>query len=485
MTFHGLALEGVDSVHFALALKDYDLLHYRPHFPGYPVYLAMGWLILQLVGDAARALTLTAALLGSLTLFPLYILCRRLYGDRVAALTALLFIVNPLLWLESSKAYSDTSGLFFLVTALTLGYAALANHRAGMRNVVCRTRLRPLYWGSVIFGVMLGVRLAYLPFVCTWGWLVYTLCRWRTDRLPLTTALNGIVLGVGLWLVPFLLKVGLPDMILAAKMNTVGTVYQYGHTLVTSPDYLGRAVQLYGWNLLVNGLGFWWPDTSPLRLIPTCLALMALALFGRSRRHRRQCGLFLAWVLPYGMWLYVAQNPDNPRHVLPLLPPLLIGLAAGLNEGQQRLAQWSTRSAAYGYVAALLLIGALGCIALPLARQYHTTLPTRVQLVRYVAAHYDPGTTRVYCWWSRRFFQYYAPAWKRSLPRIERPLTIPLTSARTILVTSDFFAGGFVPQDFRLEPIKVFSRNRYLHAWLHHLALYRLEVDDSQRADTR
>jgi hypothetical protein len=52
-------------------------------------------------------------------------------------------------------------------------------------------------------------------------------------------------------------------------------------------------------------------------------------------------------------------------------------------------------------------------------------------------------------------------------------------------VTSDFFAGGFVPQDFRLEPIKVFSRNRYLHAWMHHLTLYRLEVDDSQRADTR
>src|SRR5687768_16908978 len=128
---------------------------------------------------------------------------------------------------------------------------------------------------------MFGVRLAYIPFLCTWGWLVYTLCRQRRDHLPLTSALNGMVLGVGLWLVPFLLKVGLPDMILAANLNTAGTVYQYGHTLVTSQDYPGRAVQLYGWNLLVHGLGFWWPDTSLMRLVPSALGLAALVAFRR------------------------------------------------------------------------------------------------------------------------------------------------------------------------------------------------------------
>jgi hypothetical protein len=69
------------------------------------------------------------------------------------------------------------------------------------------------------------------------------------------------------------------------------------------------------------------------------------------------------------------------------------------------------------------------------------------------------------------------------LPRIRQPLTIRLASAQTILVTSDFFAGGFPPQDFHLTPVKVFSRNRYLHPWLHSLTLYRLEADYTQRAE--
>jgi 4-amino-4-deoxy-L-arabinose transferase-like glycosyltransferase len=487
LTFHSTALEGIDSVHFAWALAHYDLVNYRPHFPGYPVYLAVSWLILQVVGNEVEALTLTAALFGSITLFPLYHLAYRMMGETAATLTALLFIVNPLLWLESSKAYSDTCGLFFLVTAAAFGYVALAQHQdqpwaAGQSS---RLPLRPLYWGSLIIGVMLGARLAYIPFVSTWGILVYVLCRWRADRLPVATALHGLVVGIGLWLVPFLLKVSLSDIALAAKMNTVGTVYHYGDTLVTSHDYVGRAVQLYIWNVLVNGLGFWWPGTSWLRIIPTGLCLVALIAFWRPSRPSYQRGVFVAWLVPYGIWLYIAQNPNNPRHVLPLLPPLLMGIAAGLRHSRYRLDQWTRTMSLPTYAASILLIGSLGIITLPLVYEYRTTLPTRVQLVRYVTEHFNPRTTRVYCWWSRRFFHYYAPAWRGSLPRIERPLTISTASAPTILVTSDFFSGGFRPQDFQLTPIHTFTRNRYLHPWLHTLTLYRLEADYTQREEAR
>lgn len=487
VAFHGVALEGVDSVHFAWALQDYDLVHYRPHFPGYPVYLAIAWLLLPLGGDPARALTLTGCLFGSLTLLPLYILSRRLYDDAVATLTAVLYIVNPFLWLEALKAYSDSSGLFFLMTSAALGYAVLARHReeppqAGVRS---RQSLRPLYWGSVVFGVMLGTRLAYLPFVCTWGLLVYQLCRWRLDRLPLSTALHGMILGIGVWLVPLLLKAGLPELVLAAKLNTMGTVYQYGDTLVTSHDYLGRAIQLYIWNVLVNGLGFWWPDAPLLRLLPTCLGAMALVAYWRSTPRSLERRMFIAWLVPYGVWLYIAQNPNNPRHVLPLLPALLIGIAAGLLRAPCWRTRWPRLPSWYAPATGLLLSAALAGIALPLVYQYHTILPTRVQLVRYVTEHYDPRTTRVYCWWSRRFFQYYAPAWRRRLPRIRRPLSIRLTSGQTILVTSDFFAGGFPQEDFRLTPVKVFSRDRYLHPWLHTLTLYRLEAEYTQPAEAR
>jgi hypothetical protein len=485
LTFYGTALEGVDSVHFAWALERYDLVHYRPHFPGYPVYLAASWLMLQIVGNAAEALTLTAALFGGATLFPLYCLAHRMVGETAATLTAWLLIVNPLLWLEASKAYSDTCGLFFLVTAAAFGYAALAQHREPPppADPWSRRLLRPLYWGSLSFGVMLGARLAYIPLASAWGLLVYVLCRWRADRLPVTTALNGMVVGIGLWLVPFLLKAGLSDIALAAKMNTVGTIYHYGDTLVTSHAYLGRAVQLYIWNVLVNGLGFWWPGTSWLRLVPTGLCLVALIAFWRASRPSYLRGVCIAWLAPYGIWLYVAQNPHNLRHVLPLLPPLLIGIAAGLQHSRHWLDPWRKATSWLPYAMGALLIGALGLIALPLVHEYRTTDPTRVQLVRYVTEHFDPRTTRVYCWWSRRFFQYYAPAWRDSLPRLRRPLAIAQASTQTVLVTSDFFAGGFRPEDFKLTPIRTFSRHRYLHPWLHTLTLYRLGADETPRVE--
>jgi 4-amino-4-deoxy-L-arabinose transferase-like glycosyltransferase len=468
-------------------LEHYDLVHYRPHFPGYPVYLAVSWLLLQVVGNHVEALTLTAALFGSLTVLPLYYLAHRMMGETTATFTALLFIVNPLLWLESSKAYSDTCGLFFLVTAAAFGYTALTQHREvmGSADQPSRLPLRPLYWGSLIFGIMLGARLAYIPFVAAWGLLVYVLCRCRADRLPVSTALNGMVVGIGLWLVPFLLKVSLSDIALAAKMNTVGTVYHYGDTVMTSHNYLGRAVQLYIWNVLVNGLGGWWPGTSWLRLIPSGVCLLALLVGWRSSRAPYQRGVFVAWLVPYGLWLYIAQNPNNPRHVLPLLPPLLIGIAAGLRYCRYGAGPWTQVMAWLPHVLEILLIGSLGLITLTLVHEYRTTSPTRLQLVRYVTEHFNPRTTRIYCWWSRRFFQYYAPAWRGSLPRIQRPLTISKASGQTILVTSDFFTGGFRPQDFQLTPIHTFTRNRYLHPWLHTLTLYRLEADYTQGEASR
>ena len=45
---------------------------------------------------------------------------------------------------------------------------------------------------------------------------------------------------------------------------------------------------------------------------------------------RTQPPFSLARLVPYGVWLYVAQNPHNPRHILPLLPVLLIAIASGV-----------------------------------------------------------------------------------------------------------------------------------------------------------
>ena len=54
-------LEDVDSINFALGLREFDPARHQPHPPGYPVFIAMGRVSLALVSAVSPALTRTSA----------------------------------------------------------------------------------------------------------------------------------------------------------------------------------------------------------------------------------------------------------------------------------------------------------------------------------------------------------------------------------------------------------------------------------------
>src|SRR5437762_11893770 len=54
-------LEDVDSINFALGLRDFDPGRHQPHPPGYPVYIALGRVSLFLVSTIWSTLSQTAA----------------------------------------------------------------------------------------------------------------------------------------------------------------------------------------------------------------------------------------------------------------------------------------------------------------------------------------------------------------------------------------------------------------------------------------
>src|SRR6202008_1904391 len=43
------SLEDIDSINFALGLRDYNPAEHQPHPPGYPVYIGLGRFVLALV----------------------------------------------------------------------------------------------------------------------------------------------------------------------------------------------------------------------------------------------------------------------------------------------------------------------------------------------------------------------------------------------------------------------------------------------------
>ena len=70
LPFLASTLEDVDSVNFALGLRDFDPGRHRPHPPGYPVYMALGKTA-DLVLSEPRALAIWGALFGALAAFAL------------------------------------------------------------------------------------------------------------------------------------------------------------------------------------------------------------------------------------------------------------------------------------------------------------------------------------------------------------------------------------------------------------------------------
>ena len=49
LPFLARSLEDIDSINFALGLRDFDVAQHQPHPPGYPVYIGIGRVALGLV----------------------------------------------------------------------------------------------------------------------------------------------------------------------------------------------------------------------------------------------------------------------------------------------------------------------------------------------------------------------------------------------------------------------------------------------------
>ena len=88
-------IEDLDSLRFALAMKDYDVTAYQPHFPAYPVFCFLSKLIYILTGHY----TLAFSAVGGLSAFSvIYFLLRTANiqpNSRLGILTIVLIFFNP------------------------------------------------------------------------------------------------------------------------------------------------------------------------------------------------------------------------------------------------------------------------------------------------------------------------------------------------------------------------------------------------------
>src|SRR5438067_3572477 len=151
-----------DEALFCLAMQDYDVPAYRPHPPGFPLFIAAARAARTLLSLSDFHALQAIAFLSSCALFPLAVLLARSlrFPMRTAMLAALLFVFLPNVWFYGGTGLSDLPAM-----ALTLAAAALLLRGSGLG-------------GAVVLGVAIGVR----PQAALFGCAPFLVFAWNERR---------------------------------------------------------------------------------------------------------------------------------------------------------------------------------------------------------------------------------------------------------------------------------------------------------------
>ena len=81
------SLEDLDSINFALGIRDFDVAGHQPHPPGYPVFILVAKIVNAATGSEVLTLSLLGIVAGALLAFPLVALFRAM-GSEAGIATA-------------------------------------------------------------------------------------------------------------------------------------------------------------------------------------------------------------------------------------------------------------------------------------------------------------------------------------------------------------------------------------------------------------
>ncbi len=455
--------EEVDSIRFLLALDDFDVAAHRPHFPGYPVFVLLGRCFYWFFGNAIEALATLCALCGGLLALPVGLFGRALLGPRVGLWAAALVAANPLLWLYSTKLLSDMPGLFLLFCSL----AALA---IGLR----RGGERALRISLLLFGLTLGARLSYFPFLLSAVVLVY----WQGRGAPLKTTVEPVLFagaGIAIWALPMLVVTGAARLLAVGSMQTGGHLVRWGGTIATDSSVLDRLGAL-AWQLIAHGLGSWWPGRSVWLCLPTVavVVLVALAIYRLGPTRRQSLKLWCVLTLPYLVWVFLGQNIlRKPRHLLPLVVFVLLWLAAAVARCFE-----SRHKGLVGLAAVCTLVLFCGQLVTGATLAYeHKSVPSNaVRLAQHLGRMCSAGSSAVvYTASLQRHLERHAPCVEvvrvRRISQAKRELAGRRVAPASAYVVSDVSR----TDRLRRPPVLLLVRNRYVHSAQRELSLFLLE----------
>jgi hypothetical protein len=318
-------LEDLDSINFALGVRQFDVARHQPHPPGYPVFIGLAKVstsVLRSLGvdaSAVRGLAIWSALGGALALPALLLLCRSVEGrEHLAWWTTCVTAASPLYWSTALRPLSDMAGFALATVAQALFVFAIRDRLrpARERSLAARDAFGAMsagpaiVLGGLLAGIALGVRSQTGILTFPLMLLVLVLAGDRVSGRARIAAIGAAVLGVLVWAVPLLVASGGPAAYLRALGAQAGEDFS-GVVMLWTHRTPRVAV-----HALVNT--FVWPWTWWLGAIVTGLAAAgAIRILFRSPR---AAVVLVVTFAPYAVFHLLFHETETVRYALPLVP---------------------------------------------------------------------------------------------------------------------------------------------------------------------
>lgn len=153
LPFISQKLNYYDSVHYALALKDYDILHHQPQPPGSIFFVLMGRLVQGLIPEPNSAFIAINIVASGLAVVVLYHFGREVFDKGKGLLAALLLTTSPLVWF-----YGEITSIYPLELLFSTLIASLC-HRT------VKGEAKSLLWSALLLGIAGGIRQSTMVFL--------------------------------------------------------------------------------------------------------------------------------------------------------------------------------------------------------------------------------------------------------------------------------------------------------------------------------
>lgn len=292
-----------DSIQYALAINDFNIMWHQPHPPGYLFYILILKFCNIIFNNINNTFIFVNILFSILTALFLYLLSYQLFKNRLNAVyTCLLLIFSPIFWFYGEVATIYILEAFISVTIAFYSYQSLFNINKKYSLTL-----------SLLFGFLAGIRQSILVlFFPLWLFTLSKHPRLKVIFLSVVFFICGLLI----WFIPTIISV-----------NGFNNYYEISKGLTSSG---GEKIITFFGNTLsyikINFLNFiiWLSQgVSPI----SCFFILNLILKKRKLDRiffkNTKIMFFMFWIIPSTIF-YAIIYIEKPGYLLTIIPAIIL-----------------------------------------------------------------------------------------------------------------------------------------------------------------